>query len=233
MNRDDALKKIKKCLAVAGSNSPAEAATALRQAQKLMAEHCITERDVSMVDVVEVRVRSASSGRVLWDVALHNLIAEAFGCELFSTLEEEYTKSFNVVRKRYRVFVGIGAAPTVAAYAYEVLSRQCAKARTAHIQLQPRNCKPITKTTRGDEFARGWVMGVRLVVERFAQPAKDAQLLLDYMAAKHGDLKSSKVTDRAKARKVASGHVTRGYQVGKQARLDHGIGQGRAQERLS
>lgn len=233
MNRDDALKKIKKCLALAASNSPEESAIAMRQAQALMAEHKLTERDVSLSDVQEVKARSATVGGARWDVQLGHLVGDSFGCEVFTSISSRLTRSFNLVTQREVVFVGIGAAPAIAGYAYEVLARQCSKLRLAHIRLQPKNCKPITKTARGDEFARGWVAGVRRVVERFAQPEKDEQLLLSYMAAKHPDLKEVTPRDAAKGRKVASGHAHRGYQLGQQAQLDRGIGQGKPQERIT
>lgn len=232
MNREDALKKIKKCLAVAASTSPDEAAIAMRQAQKLMTEHRLTERDVSMADVTEVRVRAATVGGALWDVQLGNLVAESFGCEVFAAISSRVTASFSIVAHREQVFVGVGGAPVIAGYAYEVLSRQCAKARLAHIRLQPKNCKAITKTARGDELARGWVAGVRRVVARFAQPASDEQLLLEYMSAKHPDLKAFTPRDSAKGRKVDSGHASHGFRLGQQAQLDHGIGQGEPQLRL-
>lgn len=232
MNRDDALKKIKKCLAMAASTSPEEAAIAMRQAQRLMAEHRLTEHDVSMADVAEVRARSATIGGALWDVQLGHLVGDAFGCEVYARISSRLTASFSLVAQRETVFVGLGPAPTVAGYAYEVLARQCSRARLAHIRLQPKNCRPITKTARGDEFARGWVHGVRRVVERFAQPTRAEQLLLTYMEAKHPDLKQVTPRDSAKGRKVSSGHVQRGYQLGQHAQLEHGIGQGKPQERL-
>ena len=50
MNREDALKKIKKCLALSRSANEHEAAVALRQAQHLMREHGLREQDVSLAD---------------------------------------------------------------------------------------------------------------------------------------------------------------------------------------
>ena len=49
------LDKIKKCLALASSANEHEAAAALRQAQKLMAQFGLTETDVTLADVGEVR----------------------------------------------------------------------------------------------------------------------------------------------------------------------------------
>ena len=45
MTRDDAIRKIKRLKALAESNSPLEAATALRQMQALMAEFAVDDAD--------------------------------------------------------------------------------------------------------------------------------------------------------------------------------------------
>lgn len=233
MTRDEALKKIKKCLAVARSTSPEEAAIALGQAQKLMAAFNVSEREMSLVDVTEAAGKASTTAVNLWEVALAGLVAQAFGCERFARASARLTSSWEVVRERHYVFVGMDAAPTVAAYAFEVLTRQCARDRAAHIRKQPRNCKPATKSARGDEFAMGWVHAVMLLVERFAQPARDHQLLLAYMADKHPDLADAKVRDATAGRRTDSGHRSAGYAAGKNARLERGVGGMAPQERLT
>lgn len=224
MNRDQALSKIKKCLALAKSANPNEAATALRQAQALMAAHSLTERDMSMVDVQEARVRATSAASNVWEVWLADVVAEAFGCEHYAQLSRRLNAAFNYIRERHCVFVGIDSAPTVAAYAFEVLSRQCARDRLAHIRKQPRNCKPITKTARGDDFAKAWVCAVESLVEKFASPERDEALLLAYMEAKHPNLTSIKPRDTTKRRRIPDGHAQAGYQAGKKAELNRGVG---------
>ena len=233
MNRDDALKKIKKCLALSRSSSEHEAAAALRQAQALMREHGLREQDVSLADVAEVRVKATSTAANAWELRLVHMIADAFGCETFAQLEGRYNDAGNFVRARHWVFVGMHAAPTVAGYACEVLLRQCAKARLAHIAKQPKNCKPITKTARGDAFAMGWVLGAELLVERFAQPEPDKALLLTYIEHKHGELGKGKVRNTAKARNTDAGHYSAGHRSGQNAQLHRGVGGMPAQGLLS
>lgn len=223
MTRDQALSKIKKCLALGRSAEPHEAASAMRQAQKLMAEFNVGDHDISMLDVKEVRIQATSTAANLWELHLVSIVAEAFGCEHFGSITGEYNSAANYVRKRFYVFVGIDAAPTVAGYAYEVLSRQCAKSRLAHIKKQPKNCKPITKTARGDEFAKGWVAGVSDLVEKFANPAGDKDLLIGYIASKYPNMKTGAARDSTQGRKLDSGHRYAGYRAGKNAQLDRGI----------
>lgn len=224
MTRDQALEKIKKCLALGRSGGEHEAASAMRQAQKLMEQFNLREQDVSLSDVTEVKVKACSTAANAWELRLVNMVAEAFGCETFGQLSGKYNDSGNFVRARHWVFVGIDSAPTVAGYACEVLARKCAKARLAHIAKQPKNCKPMTKTSRGDAFAIGWVFAVNKLVDRFAQPATDKALLLAFIEAHHGELQSGKTRDTTKARKMADGHFIAGHRAGRTVELQRGIG---------
>ena len=99
---------------------------------------------------------------------------------------------------------------------------------------QPRNCKPITKTVRGDLFATGWVAGVAGNVEAFAQPAGDKVLLQAYMAREHGELQRGDVRNSLNGRKVDGvGHLAAGFRAGQDTQLQHGIGGMPAQGVLS
>ncbi|MDD2711402.1 MAG: DUF2786 domain-containing protein [Simplicispira sp.] len=231
MTRDEALKKIKKCLALGRSAETHEAGAAMRQAQKLMELFSLREQDISMADVAEVKIKAVSTAANAWEVRLKHMVAEAFGCDSFAQLTGRYNDTGNLVRERHYVFVGINAAPTVAGYAYEVLSRQCAKARLEHIRKQPKNCKPITKTARGDAFAMGWARAVQSLVDRFAQPAADKALLALYIEDKHPDMQEGKTRDTTKERKTDFGHVIAGHKAGQQAQLHPGVS-GMAQQGL-
>lgn len=224
MTRDEALKKIKKCLALSSSVNEAEAGIALRQAQALMAQFNLREQDVALSDVGEATARASSTAANAWELRLVRLIANAFGCEQFAKITGDYNRAGNFTRKRFWVFVGIGAAHEVAAYACEVLVRQCARQRLAHISKQPRNCKPITKTVRGDQFATGWVAGVEEKVAAFAQPVGDKQLLLAYIEREHGELEISTVRNTLNGRKMNFGHFAAGFHAGESAQLQRGIG---------
>lgn len=231
MNIDQAISKIKKCLTLAQSSNPHEAAAAMRQAQKLMAEHKVSETDVNLADVSEAPAKSQLNTTTLWESFLSSMIANAFGCDCFSRKSRTLTKSLDLVTKREYIFVGVGAAPQVASYAYDVLSKQCARDRLAHIRKQSKSCKPITKTARGDEFAYGWVLGVRAKVEAFTGTEHDQQLIAQYIAAKYPDMKSASVKDRSKGRNVSHNDIAQGHAAGKQAQLNRSVG-GVAQQGL-
>lgn len=223
MTRDEALKKIKKCLALSRSANEHEAGAALRQAQALMQQFGLREQDISLTDVYEVAVKACSTAANAWELRLVRLVAEAFGCETFAMLSGKYNEAGNFIRSRHWVFVGLDASPTVAGYACEVLLRQCARARLAHIAKQPRNCKAITKTTRGDAFAMGWIACVAQKVEAFAMPAKDKALLLAYIQRQHGEMENEKARNSLACRRMDAGHFAAGFHAGKSAELRRGL----------
>lgn len=223
MTRDEALKKIKKCLALGKSQNPHEAAAAMRQAQKLMAEHNLDEQAVSMADVSEAKVSAVIQAQVKWESALGHMVAEAFGCQRYVETGARWLPS-GWVKHRKVVFVGIGAAADVAGYAYEMLSRQCAKARTDHISKQPGSCKRITKIARGDQFALGWAYGVREMLDKFANSDGNASLIQSYMDTKYPNMATVKPVDRSVGRNVRNDDLERGFSSGKQAQLQRGVG---------
>lgn len=233
MDRDQAVEKIKKCLRLSKSSNEHEAAAALRQAQKLMREHGLSDTEVQLSDVQEAKTRARSAVTNRWEAVLAKVVADAFGCDWFSIIRREFLPGAALRKVRDVVFIGMGSAPEIAAYSYEVLQRQLVRARAAHVAKQPASCKPITKTARGDEFALGWVCAVAQLVERFAGCDADRVLIEQYVAAKHPDLTTSKPRDRAVGRNVRSQDFHAGAQAGRQARLDRGISAAEGPKRLS
>lgn len=223
MTRDEALDKIKKCLALAASPEAHEAAAALRQAQKLMAQFGLSEADVTLADVAEVRQQAQNVPMVPWEVALASLVATAFGCETYTTQRMKLGKSLQVRRLRYYVFVGVGPAPEVAGYAFDVLARQCAKDRRRHIGQQSKNCKPKTKVARGDLYAEGWISGVRGKLDRFAGNERDAVLIAQYMQQRHAGMESADAKSRTKGKNVTHNDWQQGREAGRRAELNHGV----------
>jgi hypothetical protein len=223
MTRDQALAKIKKCLALGRSSNPHEGAAAMRQAQKLMAEHLITSDDVALADVKTKQCSTPTNSGPVWEVALAKNIAEAFGCAVIWTRDAGRFIGYRHVRKSVVIFYGLENAPEIAGYAWDVLSRQCAKGRLAHIRLQSKQCKPITRTARGDEYAMGWVIGVIEKLERFAAPEKNTLLIEQFKDATWPSSTTGKAPDRTKGRNVTTNDFHTGLQHGKLANLNHGL----------
>lgn len=231
MTRDQALSKIKKCLALAKSSNPHEAGAAMRQAQKLMAEHSVTEMDLTLADVSESVTYAMHKTITPWEAELAAMMDAAFGVKHLCRHVRTITQQLNLVTRMEFVFVGVGAAPQVASYAYSVLARQCAKDRLEHIRKQPKTCKPITKTARGDVFAIGWVLAVKKLLQTFCGLERDTQLITQYMDTRYTDLKKKAIKDRAKGQNVSHNDMEQGYGAGKNARLNRGV-TGMAQQGL-
>lgn len=225
MKKEDAINKIKKCLELAASDNPHEAATALRHAQALMQRHGLTEVDVT---VKEVGSDVATVAFPRWEAALADMVAKAFGCRVFTGLSLGLFQS----RKRSVVFVGIDPNAEIAAYAYGVLHKQCAKDRRKHMRNQNRNCKPKTRVARGDLYAEGWCVGVSSKLDKLVPNPKEQALIKNHMDAKKMD--TCKPKNRTKGKNVTTTDFAAGAVAGKQANIHHGVNrQGKDQALLT
>lgn len=232
MTRDEAIDKIKKCLALASSPEAHEAAAALRQAQKLMEQFNVNDLDISMADVCEASQRAKNVPIVRWETSLASMVATAFGCVHLTTVQPQLRASGWRNERRY-VFIGVSPASEIAGYAFEVLADQCAKGRRLYMAAQSKNCKPKTKVARGDRYAEGWIVAIDGKLERFAGRAEDSQLIERYMEQKYPDLIEAKVKDRTTGRNISDSHWFAGHRDGQKANLNHGIGGRAAPQALS
>ena len=142
MTRDGAMKKVLKCLRLAASSNPHEAAAALRQARKLMQEHGLDEADAHASEIRRAQAKTRSQGamppRSL--VQLISIIGDGFRCEVLVRMNP-MTRSTTVQ------FFGANADAQIAAYAFDVLRRQLDKDRAAHTR---RVRKRSNKAARGE-----------------------------------------------------------------------------------
>ncbi|WP_428242996.1 DUF2786 domain-containing protein [Gynuella sp.] len=207
------LDKIRKCLALAKSSNPHEAAVALRQAQKLMQAHNVSEQDV---DLLNVQAFCTTAGRAKkparWMHGLVAVVCKAFEVEaIFQSLYEGGA----AVK-----FIGIDEKPEVAGYAFDVLYRQLVRDRNAHIKQQSR-CKPATKTRRGDLFAEAWVGAVHDHIVKFAQPIPDAHktLIKSYLDKRHSN-RVDAITKKHTAKRNDWQSEMAGYKQGKKCTVE-------------
>lgn len=189
------LRKIKKCLALSGSDNQNEAATALRQARALMNEHGVTSHQVTMADVGEASAQSRTMARdkpSRWEVVLAAMVGRAFGCQMMIG-RSVYASS----RKGYAndgkfIFVGSKNNVDVAAYTAEVLSKKCKMMRQkwlkeTHGGVGRGVLGSKSKLTRmGDMFAEGWVASVDRLIFDFANPPE-----MEAAIARHIEAQSS------------------------------------------
>lgn len=153
-HQNNILAKIERCYALAKSSNPNEAAIAVRQAKALMDKHNISESDLLMLDVVrEFGHFGTKSLPALWVMNLVNAVAEAFECKpLFIRGSNQSKSGFQMI--------GVGAAPSIAMYSFDVLMRQLKQARKHYLAHE---LKDVTrsKTKLADLFCYGWTTEVR------------------------------------------------------------------------
>lgn len=216
------LDKIKKCLALARSSNEHEAATALRQAQKLMQEYGVTDTDVLAHQASEARAKaSAKSTPAAWENYLVQIVATAFGCR--TLFAEDWNEG-------HWIFIGCGAAPEVAQYAVTVLMRQLKKQRSEFIRSPAcKRLKAASKTRRADLFCDAWVGQVHQQVRAFSGASQDEtnrSAIAAYMAQKYptvGSLQSRNRNDGRDPRGNDWNAIHAGRQAGKNAQLNHGV----------
>lgn len=158
MTREEAILKIKKCLALAKSANENEAAIALRQAQSLMREYQI---DPDLLDIVEASCDSnVKKTPQAWEAALVAAIAKSMQCRLIFSSGNSFFGT-----KANWTFIGADPAPEIASYAFDVLYRQVNRARKTFIET---GLKRVTvkknKVRRADLFCEGWVESVQQLI---------------------------------------------------------------------
>jgi len=212
-SRAKIISRIRKCLALAASSQPHEAAAALRQAQKMMAQHRINAVDVELSAVAEAHVPAGRSAQVppLWLAGIAQVVSEAFGVEKLYTTCRGRPSQF--------CFTGIGASAEVAGYAFTVLRRQCEAARTAYYtKLKSRRSKRVLQA---DMYATGWIAAVDRTVRDFAQAVPG--VVHDYIDKKTTNRERLAPIERFCSRDAA--HARVGYKDGQNVRLHHGVGE--------
>ncbi len=166
---DRVLERVRKCLAMANDTrgNPEEAATALRQAQKLMAAYNITEEALAGAEVGELFLPSISwRTPPAWEVMLINVLKRAFGLE--SVLLQGNTGHPDRKQRyaKYHLF-GLKHQLTVAQYAYDVVLRQCKRARNGYVRSLGARSRSVLMAN-GNTFAEAFMLAVAEPIEEFA-----------------------------------------------------------------
>jgi hypothetical protein len=189
------LDKIKKCLALSTSSEPAEAAAALRQAQKLMDAYNISMTDVSAASIGETRVKSKFSVSKVkpYELRVISTVAKAFNCELMWHSSKSYATDV------FASFVIIGPKTQLelAEYTAEVMLRKLKAARTNFINSLPDYMNRAGKIQEADGFSMGWANAVSKVVNDFAGNEEIVKAIAAYKSKTYGNgLKNSAVQGR-------------------------------------
>ncbi len=226
MSNERILEKIQKCMALSESSNENEAASALKQAQKLMEKHGLTSSDVLMAQVNECSTKSITRNRdklPLWQSCLVTLIGQAFDCEAISLWHPA---------GRTIQYVGCGIDPEIATYSLEVLNRQLVAQRAEYMRSLPRRMSSRQKTLSANSYAEGWVLSAAEkagnVFER-KPPEEKAEAIKAFLQANGGDdIPKQETTSGGNDRRSAM----KGLQDGADANIWQSVGGAEEQRRL-
>lgn len=159
MNEDQknkAMERLKKLLALSRSSNEHEAAAALSKAQELMRELSVSEDDLELADYAAIEVDSflARPGHSIpaYVSLLRRLVTRAFGCD--AIWDEQPAK--------YRLtWLGQRSKAEISAYSWTVLARFI-KAKRAHYKFAAMlgTHTPGKREALADIYCEGWVSGV-------------------------------------------------------------------------
>ena len=173
------LDRIKKCLALSASSEPHEAAAALRQAQKLMEAHGVSQTDLNRFEVGEGKVKSMFSVSKMkpYESRLINKICQAFGCRL---LWQKSRSDLVDVYGTYQM-IGMKAQLEICVYTITVMQRKLYKARTNYVKsISHLNRQRIT--IEADGFCMGWTDAVTKTIVEFAMTDESKKIIDDEVA---------------------------------------------------
>lgn len=220
---DKILQKIKKCLRLAQSTNPNEAAAAMRQAQKLMEIHGVTSDDVQISDV-DNHTATTSAGKTppAYLAMLANMVASAFGAESIYKFGADFLSHRWVGRFE---FYGVNGAGEISGYAFEVLARQLKKHRTDYLATLNKRLKRATKVRRGDLYAEAWIQAVSRQIAPHTRTEADNAVLETYKQSRFKNgLASVKPRDNTKGmRHHDHGALAAGYRDGKKVKFHQGV----------
>lgn len=177
-NRKALLAKIRKCLALGKSSNEAEAAAALAKARELMDAYGLTAQDVELSEISdELAKGNRSQTPPMWESRLARVVQRALGVQaVLGSRPGEWH------------FIGAGAAPQVAVYAFTVLFRQLKAARAEYTRTRLKRCGLARKRQRADVFSEAWATAVFVQVHRLMPEPPKNEAIGKYLATRFGQL---------------------------------------------
>ncbi|ELI5720945.1 DUF2786 domain-containing protein [Vibrio fluvialis] len=222
--KNRALERIKKCLALGDSGNEHEAALALQKAQALMKKYGITAENVSFSNMAKKSCETKIAKRpATFLVSLCVAVADAFGVRVVVHTGED--------RRCVPVFYGAKECVVVAAYCFDVCSRQLNIARKQYMKTIHKNCKPTTRTTRADLFCTGWVASVTANLPALEMDSEATTLLSEYVDRSAGELSSVSTRSNRHPQKADLDAYLRGAEQGREFEVRRGVS-GRSEQHL-
>lgn len=205
------IEKLEKCLALAaGAASEGEKAAAMEAAKRLMAKYQITETDLKLIRLEQLRIKSqvSSTKQHRWEATLLRMLIDAFGCNIASIPARKGSGEW----MHYEIVCASSILPVVEWLASTV-SRMAVKARRDY-----KRDHPWVDTKGLDDFCYGWVQGLKPAIVSLASSYAVFldQSTVDAYYAKNG----VKLTAPPKLdTNVDPTHAMRGQSAGSSVRL--------------
>jgi hypothetical protein len=229
MDKEAAIRRIKKLAALVASDNPHESEAAARQMAAMMAQYRVEEGDLLAAEAEEFTASAGADKQpVRWECHLAKDVAEHFGCELVFS-----SGWFDGGQWK---FIGVAPAGQLAHYAFEVLFRKCKSARRAYMADKLKRIKvQKNKTAKADLYAEGWVAAVGGNLRRAKATLNERQTaaLAAFMAQKYpklGQFTGRQNTGRESANDWQ--HRANGREDGASVELGRGVTTGGKPKRI-
>ncbi|GAB7128062.1 DUF2786 domain-containing protein [Silvimonas sp. JCM 19000] len=220
MDKQSAIAKIRKCMALAKGGNANEAGVALRQAQALMEKFGVDDADLLAAEVTEMSTPSnARKNPARWESYLASTIGKAFACDAVHS----HTRG----KPGAWLFIGPAIQAEIATYAFAVLNRKIKLARTELLRSPLcARLRPRRKTARADLFCEQFVVGLREHVREFAG-TQQTDAIAAYKAIHYPVRGLLDPKDRNAERELSSADYAAarsGQEAGRQVRLSQAVG---------
>ena len=215
MTRKQLIEKVRKCLALAQSANEHEAAAALAKARALMDDHGLSDDDLRLAGIEEATARATRNQRPpIWEQYLSETVKRAFGVIGFINANGD------------RTFVGRGANPEIASYAFAVLFRSLKRSRTNYIKTKLRRCGIARKRRDADIYCQAWAHAVYDKVKALAPESPHDPTFGQYLEEHHPGLVTVKSRTTSIRGRGATAAYWDGHKAGRNAEISHGVSGG-------
>lgn len=212
------IEKIKKCLELAKSSNPNEAALAMEKAQHLMNKYNIDMEEVKLSDInVMNTYASEAIDPAAYILDLASMIGSVFGCNTLFTREIKSSRWVTTAE-----FIGIKPSSDLASFAFDILRRQISKDRKKFLKLCSPRWKRPTKIRKANIFCEAWIQSVEKKVKKLVLPADKKSLITYFIKTKYGNLDTIKRRDET-WKPVDHQVIKAGLNAGNSAQLNHGV----------
>jgi hypothetical protein len=179
MDRESALDKIRKCLALSKSSNANEAAIALRQAQKLMQEFGIDPTIAHSPKIDEAAIRPNGVTVTHWEISLAITVAATLGIRSYRAKNNGMPQT---------IYYGNADRVSLAEYAHVSLRRAIIKARTEYVlnlsftgQYKTKDLRRLSKA-----FAIGFAQSIRDSVQSLFEETPEEAHAIEVWKSERG-----------------------------------------------